>query len=100
MDTERYSTLLCVFRGYLSTDGRTTPDQIGTRTRLYRERADAENVYDELKNQWGWNGFTTRKLAPCRLMANLVALVYNWWHLYVARRCLPDDRARQFIKQI
>jgi hypothetical protein len=50
--------------------------------RLYRERADAENVYDELKNQWGWNGFTTRQLKPCRLMANLVALVYNWWHLY------------------
>ncbi|NDI14870.1 MAG: YdcF family protein, partial [Actinobacteria bacterium] len=22
--------------------------------RLYRERADAENIYDELKNQWGW----------------------------------------------
>jgi hypothetical protein len=51
--------------------------------RLYRERADAENVYDELKNQWGWNGFTTQKLKPCRFMANLVALVYNWWHLYV-----------------
>jgi len=51
--------------------------------RLYRERADAENIYDELKNQWGWNGFTTRHLGPCRLMANLVALVYNWWHLYV-----------------
>ena len=44
---------------------------------LYRERADAENVHDELKNQWGWNGFTTQKLAPCRLMANLVPLVYN-----------------------
>ena len=26
--------------------------------RLYRERADAENVYDELKNQWGWCGYT------------------------------------------
>lgn len=50
---------------------------------LYRERADAENIYDELKNQWGWNGFTTRKLAPTRLTANLVALFYNWWHLYV-----------------
>lgn len=50
--------------------------------RLYRERADAENVYDELKNQWGWNGYTTQTLKPCRFMANLVALVYNWWHLY------------------
>jgi hypothetical protein len=51
--------------------------------RLYRERADAENIYDELKNQWGWNGYTTQKLAPCRIMANLVALFYNWWNLYV-----------------
>lgn len=50
--------------------------------RLYRERADAENIYDELKNQWGWNGFTTCSIAPSRLMANLIALVYNWWSLY------------------
>ena len=50
--------------------------------RLYRERADAENIYDELKNQWGWNGYTTQKLKPCRFMANFVALIYNWWHLY------------------
>lgn len=50
--------------------------------RLYRERADAENVYDELKNQWGWNGYTTYNITPSRLMANLIALVYNWWSLY------------------
>ena len=23
------------------------------------------------------------KTGTCRLMANMVALVYNWWHLYV-----------------
>jgi hypothetical protein len=51
--------------------------------RLYRERADAENCFDELKNQWGWNGYTTRKLPACHWMANLIALVYNWWNLYV-----------------
>lgn len=50
--------------------------------RLYRERADAENVYDELKNQWGWGGFTTKLLGPTRIMGNMVALVYNWWSLY------------------
>ncbi len=27
---------------------------------LYRERGDAENVFDELKNQWGFNGFCAR----------------------------------------
>lgn len=63
--------------------------------RLYRERADAEDIYDELKNQWGWNGFITQELAPCRLMANLVALVYNWWHLYV--RLYDGEHHREAI---
>ena len=26
---------------------------------LYRDRADAENAFDELKNQWGWGGLST-----------------------------------------
>ena len=50
---------------------------------LYRDRADCENVFDELKNQWGWGGFTTRDLKRCRLMAGLVALFFNWWNLFV-----------------
>lgn len=63
--------------------------------RLYRERGDAENIYDELKNQWGWGGFTTQQLAPCHLMANLVALVYNWWHLYA--RLYDGEHHREAI---
>ena len=63
--------------------------------RLYRERADAENVYDELKNQWGWAGYVTQKLAPCRLMANLIALLYNWWHLYA--RLYDGEHHREAI---
>lgn len=51
--------------------------------RHYRERADAENIIDEAKNQWGWSGYTTRELAPCRIMAAFIALVCNWWNLYV-----------------
>ena len=49
---------------------------------LYRDRADCENVFDELKNQWGWGGFTTQDLARCRLTALMVALVFNWWNIY------------------
>src|SRR6201995_76253 len=49
---------------------------------LYRDRADAENVFDELKNQWGWGGFTTQDLTRCRLLAATVALIYNWWSLF------------------
>jgi hypothetical protein len=63
--------------------------------RLYRERGDAENIYDELKNQWGWNGYTTRKLAPCRLMANLIALFHNWWSLYA--RLFDEGHHREAI---
>lgn len=50
---------------------------------LYRDRADCENGFDELKNQWGWGGYTTRDLGRCRLAAQAVALVYNWWNLYL-----------------
>jgi hypothetical protein len=57
--------------------------EILTIGQLYRDRADCENGFDELKNQWGWGGFTTRDLKRCRLMAGCVALVCNWWNLFV-----------------
>jgi len=55
---------------------------------LYRDRADAENAFDELKNQWGWGGFTTHGLHRCQLSARAVALIYNWWSLF-ARLASP-----------
>ncbi len=59
---------------------------------LYRDRADAENAFDELKNQWGWGGFTTRDLHRCQLSARAVALIYNWWSLFVR---LANPKARR-----
>jgi hypothetical protein len=59
---------------------------------LYRDRADAENAFDELKNQWGWGGFTTHDLHRCQLAARAVALVYNWWSLFVR---LANPQARR-----
>ena len=50
---------------------------------LYRDRGDGENIFDEMKNQWGWGGFTTRDLARCRFAARLNALVYDWWNIVV-----------------
>ena len=32
----------------------------------YRDRGDRENCFDELKNQWGWGGFTTHDLHRCQ----------------------------------
>lgn len=57
-------------------------NEILTLGQLYRDRADSENVFDELKNQWGWGGFTTQDLSRCRLLAGTVALTYNWWSLF------------------
>lgn len=62
---------------------------------LYRQRAAAENIYDELKNQWGWGGFTTHDLLRCQVAARQVALVYNWWSLFV--RCLEPTHVREAV---
>ena len=64
-------------------------DEILSITQHYRDRADSENVFDELKNQWGWGGFTTQDLGRCQLTARAVALIYNWWNLFV-RLADPD----------
>ncbi|HXV11373.1 MAG TPA: transposase [Burkholderiales bacterium] len=65
--------------------------EVLTLGQLYRDRADAENAFDELKNQWGWGGFTTHDLARCQLSARAVALIYNWWSLFV-RLAHPEAR--------
>jgi hypothetical protein len=62
---------------------------------LYRQRADAENAFDELKNQWGWGGYMTRDLLRCQVMARIMAQVYNWWNLFV--RCAQPARPREAI---
>ena len=63
--------------------------------RLYRERADCENALDELKRQWGWGGFVTQDLLRCQVAARTVALVYNWWSLFV--RCAEPLRPREAV---
>ena len=58
---------------------------------LYRDRADAENAFDELKNQWGLGGFTTQDINRCQTVARTCALVYNWWSWY-CRAAHPQGR--------
>lgn len=58
-------------------------DELLTIAQHYRDRGACENCFDELKNQWGWGGFTTQDLQRCRIVSRLVALVYNWWSLFV-----------------
>jgi len=64
-------------------------DAVETVAQHYRDRADAENIYDELKNQWGWGGYTTQDMHRCQVMARIVAQVYNWWSIY-AGLAVPD----------
>ena len=72
----------------LVTNGVYDLDAIG---QLYRDRADCENGFDELKNQWGWGGYTTQDMERCNLSARAVALIYNWWSWYV-RLAHPQTR--------
>ena len=58
---------------------------------LYRDRADAENAFDEMKNQWGLGGFTTQDINRCQTVARSCALVFNWWSWY-CRAAHPGGR--------
>ena len=69
--------------------------EVLTLGQLYRDRAACENTFDELKNHWGWGGFTTQDLKRCRLLARSVALIYNWWSLFV--RLADPEHHREAI---
>jgi hypothetical protein len=50
---------------------------------LYRNRADAENVFDELKNHWGFGGFCCKDKIATELAARILLLTYNLWNLFL-----------------
>jgi hypothetical protein len=67
-------------------------DEVRTIAQHYRDRGDSENNFDELKNQWGWAGFTTHDRKRCQVMARITALIYNWWTVFM-RLGIPDKHA-------
>jgi Transposase DDE domain group 1 len=67
-------------------------EEILTLAQHYRDRADIENVFDEMKNQWSWGGYTTHDLARCQIISRVAALVFNWWSLY-SGLIFPDRHA-------
>jgi Transposase DDE domain group 1 len=58
-------------------------NEIMTLAQHYRDRGDSENNFDELKNQWGWCGFTTHDLKRCNIIGKFIALIYDWWNIFV-----------------
>ena len=63
----------------LVTDAKLPIEAVG---QLYRDRANCENGFDELKNQWGMSGFTAHDINRGQTTARACALVYNWWSWY------------------
>jgi len=57
----------------------------------FRDRADAENAFDEFKNKWQLGGFTTQDINRCQTVVRSWALVYNWWSWY-CRAANPEGR--------
>ena len=51
-------------------------------SKLYRERGDCENIFDEMKNQWGWGGFVTQDMKRTAIAAGLSAFVANCWNIF------------------
>ena len=58
---------------------------------LYRERGDCENIFDEMKNQWGWSGFTAHSPGQAALFAGMSVIAANLWNVFTR---LGDDGMR------
>ncbi len=72
-----------------------TPEQIAL---LYAKRADTENVFDELKNQWGFRGYCSQRAVVTELAARLVLLTYNLWSLFTRLMGLTPGHHIEAVK--
>lgn len=71
------------------------PEQVAL---LYAQRADTENVFDELKNQWGFRGYCSQRAVMTELAARLVLLTYNLWSLFTRLMGLSPGHHTEAIK--
>ncbi len=72
-------------------------DDVRTIAQHYRDRGDSENNFDELKNQWGWGGFTTQDRNRCQTMARITAMIHNWWTIFM-RLGIRTNTARRSLR--
>ncbi len=73
-------------------------DEVISIVQHYRDRADCENNFDEIKNHWGWGGFTTADIKPCRFIARIIALIYNRWNIFT-RLANPDKHMEAITRR-
>jgi hypothetical protein len=73
-------------------------DEVITIVQHCRDRVVCENNFDEIKNHWGWGDFVTQKIKPCRRVARMIALIYNWWSLFV-RLFEPDKHLDAIVSR-
>ena len=67
---------------------------------LYRKRADCENVFDELKNQWGFAGFCAHDANVTETAARLLLLTYNLWTLFCRLNRQTIGKSSTFIANV
>lgn len=72
-----------------------SPEQVAL---LYAQRADTENVFDEVKNQWGFRGYCSQRAVVRELAARLVLLTYNLWSLFTRLMGLNPGHHTEAIK--
>ena len=75
--------------------GQATLEQVAL---LYAQRADTENVFDELKNQWGFRGYCSKRAVVTELAARLMLLAYNLWSLFTRLMGLNPGHHTEAIK--
>lgn len=49
---------------------------------LYNQRADCENIFDELKHEWGLGGYCSKHSEVTELAAQFNILTYDLWNLF------------------
>ena len=55
-------------------------------------------MFDELKNQWGFRGYCSRRAVVTELAARLVLLTYNLWSLFTRRMGLNPGQHSEAIQ--
>ena len=51
-------------------------------------KGSSENIFDEMKNQWEWSGFTAHSLKQTALFAGMAVIAANLWNVFTR---LGDD---------